>query len=111
MKYTVKQAILGFEDVKEVSIENKDGITCLLKSTNENTYMQIALIHANSNINFDVLLDIQNLLDLKDDSNCSIYFPVIIDKNIENSVINLNAPFLFNEDNKTVAQCILNEEA
>ena len=110
MQYTVKQPILGFEDVKEVSIENKDGITCLLKSINENTYMQIALIHANSDINFDVLPDIQNLLDLKDDSNCSIYFPVIIDKNIENSVINLNAPFLFNEDNMTVAQCILNEE-
>ena len=30
----------------------------------------------------------------------------IIDKDVENSVINLGAPFLFNEDNKTVAQCI-----
>lgn len=109
MKYIVKQAILGFEDVKEVTIENKDGITCLLKSVNEDTYMQIALVHANSDVNFEVSLEIQELLNLKDDSTCSVYFPVIIDKDVEKSVINLNAPFLFNEDNKTVAQCNINE--
>ena len=109
MKYLVKQPILGFEDVKEVIIENKDGVTCLLKSVDENTYMQIALVHANSNVSFEVSNEIQNLLQLKDDSTCSVYIPVIIDKDIAKSVISLNAPFLFNEDNNTVAQCILSE--
>ena len=34
MQYNVKQPISGFEDVKDVVIENADGITCLLKSAN-----------------------------------------------------------------------------
>lgn len=109
MNYTVKQAISGFEDVKEVVIENADGITCLLKSTEEDNYMQIALVHASSEIDFEVSDEIQKLLDLNKDTKCSIYFPVVIDVDVEKSVINLNAPFLFNEDNKTVAQCILGE--
>ena len=110
MSYKVKQPIPGFFDVKEVIVENNDGITCLLKSTVEDTYMQIALIHAGPNVSFEISDEIQSILDLKNDSNCSVYFPVIINKNVENSVINLNAPFLFNEDNKTVAQCILSNE-
>jgi flagellar assembly factor FliW len=106
MEYTVKQSIAGFENVKKVIIENTDGTTCLLRSLDDNNYMQIALVHAQANANIDVSDEIQELLKLKDDSNCSIYYPVIIDKDVENSVINLGAPFLFNEDNKTVAQCI-----
>lgn len=106
MEYTVKQPIAGFENVKRVVIENADGTTCLLKSLDNNNYMQIALAHAQPNANVDVSDEIQTLLELKDDSKCSIYYPVIIDKDVENSVINLSAPFLFNEDNKTVAQCI-----
>ena len=109
MQYNVKQPISGFEDVKDVVIENADGITCLLKSANEDTYMQIALVHANSDVSFEVSDEIQKFLALKEDSKCSIYFPVIIDKDVEKSVINLNAPFLFNEDNKTVAQCDLSK--
>ena len=85
-------------------IINTDGTTCLLRSLDDNNYMQIALVHAQANANIDVSDEIQELLKLKDDSNCSIYYPVIIDKDVENSVINLGAPFLFNEDNKTVAQ-------
>ena len=107
MQYNVKQPISGFEDVKDVIIENADGITCLLKSANDNSYMQIALVHASSDVSFEVSDEIQKLLSLKEDSKCSVYFPVIIDKDVEKSVINLNAPFLFNEDNKTVAQCDL----
>lgn len=110
MEYTVKQPIAGFENVKKVIIENCDGATCLLKSLNEENYMQIALVHAQPNATVDVSDEIQELLELKADSNCSIYYPVIIDKNVENSVINLSAPFLFNEDNKTVAQCVSIQE-
>lgn len=106
MEYTVKQPIAGFENVKKVLIEKNDGTTCLLKSIDKDNYMQIALVHAQANSTVDVSDEIQKLLGLKDDSNCSIYYPVIIDKNVEKSLVNNNAPFLFNEDNKTVAQCI-----
>lgn len=110
MEYTVKQAIPGFENVKKVLIEKGDGATCLLRSLDENNYMQIALAYAQPNANVDVSDEIQALLQLKDDSKCSIYYPVIIDQDVEKSVINLSAPFLFNEDNKTVAQCISIDE-
>lgn len=110
MEYTVKQAIPGFENVKKVVIEKGDGATCLLRSLDENNYMQIALAYAQPNANVDVSDEIQALLELKDDSKCSIYYPVIIDQDVEKSVINLSAPFLFNEDNKTVAQCISIDE-
>ena len=110
MEYTVKQPIAGFENVKKVAIENADGVTCLLKSLDENNYMQIGLTNAQANANVDVSDEIQALLELKDDTKCSIYYPVIIDQDVEKSVINLSAPFLFNEDNKTVAQCISSKE-
>ncbi|MBU0924408.1 flagellar assembly protein FliW [bacterium] len=106
MEYTVKQAIPGFENVKKVLIEKGDGATCLLRSLDDKHYMQIALAYAQPNAKVDVSDEIQALLQLKDDSKCSIYYPVIIDQDVEKSVINLSAPFLFNEDNKTVAQCI-----
>lgn len=110
MEYTVKQPIAGFEGVKKVIIENCDGTTCLLKSLDENNYMQIVLAHALQNVAVDVSDEIQELLELKDDTKCSIYYPVIIDQNVEKSVINLSAPFLFNEENMTVAQCNLSNE-
>lgn len=110
MEYTVKQAIAGFEGVKKVMIENCDGTTCLLKSLDKNSYMEIALAHALPNATVDVSDEIQELLELNDDTKCSIYYPIIIDKDVEKSVINLSAPFLFNEDNMTVAQCISIEE-
>lgn len=110
MSYIVKQPIAGFEGVKEVSIENNDGITCLLKSLNDDVYMEIPLVCANSNNSFTVSENIKSLLELDSDTKCSVYFPAIIDVNIENSVINLETPFLFNEEKNTVAQCILEQE-
>ena len=107
MQYNVKQPISGFEDVKDVVIENADGITCLLKSANEDTYMQIALVHANSDVSFEVSDEIQKLLGLKEDSKCSIYFPVIIDKDVEKSVIFLNDVFFFYLVIKYVDLCVL----
>jgi flagellar assembly factor FliW len=110
MEYTVKQAIPGFENVKKVIIEKSDGASCLLRSLDENNYMQIALAHAQANTYINVSDEIQALLQLKDDSKCSIYYPIIIDQDVEKSVINLSTPFIFNEDNKTVAQYISTNE-
>ena len=67
MDYTVKQSIPGFENVKKVIIENTDGTTCLLRSLDDNNYMQIALVHAQANANIDVSVEIQELLKLKDE--------------------------------------------
>lgn len=111
MVYKVKCPLLGFEDVEEVKLKIQDGLTTLMTCNNENS-LQFTLVNSdNSKKYFEIPLGIKTLLDIKEMTNYSVYFTVIIDKLIDESVINLGSPILFNEDNKTVAQCVINNDS
>lgn len=111
MIYKVKYLILGFENVDEVKLETHDGLTTLMTCINENK-LQLTLINSdNSKKYFEIPIEIKTLLDINDTTNYSVYFTVIIDKIIHKSVINLGAPIIFNEDNKTTAQCVINDNS
>ncbi len=111
MAYKVKQPILGFETVEEVILDRHDGITFCLKNSNENEFMKLSLIAANASLEeLDLTIGMKTLLDLSENSKYSVYFPVIKHKNIKESLINVGSPFLFNEDNGYVAQCILSKQ-
>lgn len=103
MKYTVKQPIPGFEKIEEVEIETNDGITSSLRGCGEEC---IAMTLINTNIDHKINLPraITTLLDIDENTSYSIYFNVVLHQDINKSVINFGAPFVFNEDNKTMAQ-------
>ncbi len=111
MAYKVKQPILGFETVEEVILDRHDGITFCLKNSNDNDFMKLSLIAANATLEeLNLSIGMKTLLGLSQNSKYSVYFPVIKHKNIDKSLINVGSPFLFNEDNGFVAQCILSDD-
>ena len=109
MNYEVKQPILGLKNIENVELEKHDGITTLLKSDQEN--INISLINASiDDKNFEIPAGVKTLLDINDNTHYSVYFTVIVDDNIQDSTINLGAPMIFNEDNKTMAQCVISDD-
>ena len=56
---------------------------------------------------FDIPLEFQKQLDIKKESKLLVYNIMIIQDPIEKSYINFLAPVIFNEDNKTMGQIIL----
>ena len=111
MAYEVKQPILGFENVQRVILDRHDGITFCLRNSDDNEYMKLFLIAANTPLEeLNLPIGMQTILDLRKNSKYSIYFPVVKAKNVYDSVINVGAPFVFNEDTGVVAQCIISNE-
>mgnify|MGYP000639100481 CR=1 FL=1 len=111
MTYKVKYPLPGFEKIEEVTLEQHDGLTTILKSENDSTF-KLSLINASTDKKyFEIPIGIKTLLDLNDNTNFSVYFTVIIEKNIHDSTINLGAPIIFNEDNNTTAQCVINNDS
>jgi len=110
MIYEVKCPILGFTNTQQVNLESHDGLTTLLTCSKQNE-LQLTLINTSKDKEyFEIPLAIQALLDINKDTNYSVYFTVIINKIIPKSIINLGAPIIFNEDNKTVAQCVISND-
>jgi len=110
-QYAVKRPFVGFEQIQEVIIESNDGLTSVLHSSNSSDFFRLTLIHAATDQKyFEIPTEIESSLQLNDESNYSVYFTVIIHKNIHDSVINLGAPIVVNEDNKTLAQCIISDD-
>jgi len=109
--YSVKRPFIGFEHINEIIIESNDGLTSVLHSSNNDDFFRLTLIHAATDKKyFEIPIEVKPSLKLSDTSKYSVYFTVVIHKNIHDSVINLGAPIVVNEDNKTIAQCIISND-
>lgn len=110
MKFDVCVPILGFEDVKEVTLEKIDDIFMKMQSINDK-HISFTLIDpfVLREYDFEVPDNIQNLLEVDKNSNLIILNIVLIQTPIEDSIVNFAAPVLFNTDNRKAAQIILND--
>ena len=108
MSYTVKSHILGFDNLNEVEIVEIDELFATLKDAN-NDAISFTLVNPYQlrEYSFDLPVAIQTLLDIKEDSKVKVYNIVVVQKPLEESVINFLAPIVVNEDNKTLAQVVL----
>lgn len=111
MTFQVKSPILGFEHLTSVNISNNDGLTSLLTS-NQDENFKISLINAHNDANsFTIHPSAKALLDIQPNTTISIYFVVVVNQaSIESSVINLGAPMIFNEDNRTMMQTTITSD-
>ena len=109
--YTVKYPLPGFNHIEEVYLEKQDPITSLLKSKNDDDFSLYLIRAATDKQYFEIPIGIKTLLDINNMTNYSVYFMIIMDTKFHNSTINLGAPILFNEDNCSVAQCIINNDS
>ena len=107
MVFNVKAPIPGFEVIKEVEVEKIDDFFVKLVSKSDTTTFTLINPFMIRNYDFKVPEYFRSLLDIKDDTNVLILNIMIIATPIESSTINFIAPLIFNTDNGTVAQVLL----
>mgnify|MGYP005990685499 FL=1 len=110
--YKIELPLLGFEDVKELDIKSLDDNFVTLELNDEKS-LNINLVNINyfkeSKFNFNIddeTLEIMNIKNLED---FKIFFCVVMQKPIEDSIVNLAAPVLINEKDKLIGQYVIKD--
>jgi flagellar assembly factor FliW len=108
MVFEVKAPILGFNELIKVELRGIDNFFSSLKNADKNA-PAFTLInpYALREYSFDIPNSIRILLDLKEDSKVEVYNIVVLQNPIEKSVVNFIAPLIFNHDNMTMGQVVL----
>jgi len=110
MKFTVKKPIPGFENVNEVELSKIDESIAVLKDNEGRVLFSLINPFVLREYSFDVPADVKALLDINENSNIEVYNNIVMKDPVTESIVNFKAPFLFNLDNNTCAQVILDEE-
>ncbi len=108
MSYEVKGEILGFQDTKNVTINEIDPLfSTMIDNTNENISFTLVNPYLLRDYTIDIPLDAKELLEIDKDSQVAVFNILIIQKPLEKSTINFLAPLVINMDKKLLAQIIL----
>ncbi len=110
MKFDISIPLLGFEDIKQVELEKIDDIFMRMQAV-EDKHISFTLINpfVLREYDFEVPENIQEILEIDENSNLLILNIVIIQTPIEDSIVNFIGPMVFNTENQKVAQIILPE--
>lgn len=108
MIYQVKTPILGFEQTENVEFKKVDEMTATITDVkNPNISFTLVNPYALREYSFDVPSPVQVLLEMDQNSKINVYNILVLQKPVENSMVNFLAPLLFNEDNGTMGQAVL----
>lgn len=112
MIFDISTPLLGFESLKQVELHKIDDIFMKMVST-EDEHISFTLIDPFTlkDYDFEVPTNIQELLEINDDSNILVLNIVLIQNPIQESIVNFVGPILFNTDSNKAAQIILTESA
>ncbi len=110
MKFEVKSEILGFEDIKEVELNEIDELFSTLRASNNDISFTLVNPNRLREYEFEVSSATEALLDIKDENDLLVYNIVVIQNPLDESKINFLAPLVFNKANSTVAQEVLGVE-
>lgn len=110
MVFDVKYPILGFENVIRfefkviddnfATIQNADGETPAFTLVNPFILREYS---------FELPAAIKALMKISESSNYLVYSIMVVKKPFNNSLVNFLAPVVFNIDNKTMSQVVLDE--
>lgn len=108
MQYDVKPQILGFENVTKVELSEIDELFSTLRSC-DGTNIAFSLVNPYllREYSFDLPTPVRILLDINENSKVLVYNIVIIQDPLDESCVNFLAPLIFNADNQTMAQAVL----
>lgn len=108
MKFQVKSEILGFEDIKEVELNEVDTLFSTLSCTDKDD-IRFTLVKPNQlrEYAFELSSGTQSLLDIQNEEDVEVYNIVLLQNPLDESKINFQAPLIFNRSNGTVAQEVL----
>lgn len=107
MVFSVKAPILGFEPIKEVELEKIDDFFVKFISKSDATTFTLINPFMLRAYEFEIPEYFRALLDVQENSTILILNIMIIATPIETSTINFLAPLVFNVDNGTLAQVVL----
>jgi flagellar assembly factor FliW len=107
MQFELKLPLLGFESVSRMELTKIDDIFMRLESLGEGPSFTLINPFALREYAFDIPSSLQALMEIKEDTNLLIYTIMIVQSPIENSTVNFVAPLIFNTDNQTMAQIII----
>lgn len=107
MIFTVKTPIPGFDTIKEVEVEKIDDFFVKIISKSDTTTFTTINPFMIRNYEFDIPEYFKTLLEIDEKTNILILNIMIIATPIESSTVNFIAPLIFNTDNGTVAQVML----
>lgn len=112
MQYSVKSSISGFEQIKKVELSEIDELFSTLKSLEgDDIRFTVVNPYILREYSFDVPQEIRTLLDINENSNVLVYNIVVIQDPLDESLINFLAPLIFNQDNASMAQIVLDADA
>lgn len=111
MQFELKLPLLGFESVNQMELQKIDDIFMRLESDGEGPSFTLISPFALREYAFDIPTSLQALMEVNEQSNLLIYTMVILNTPIENSTVNFVAPLIFNTDNQTMAQIIIDNRA
>ena len=110
--YTIKLPLLGFEDIKQLSIDSiDDNFSTLILHKEEKLNINLVNISYFEKENFNFNIDDETLkeLHINELKDLKIYFCIVMQTPIETSIINLAAPILINEKDKLIAQYVIKD--
>ena len=113
MQFELKLPLLGFESIKNMTLTKIDDIFMQLENADNENKPSFTLINpfALKPYEIDIPESVQSLLEITEESNILIFNIVVIQKPLDKSTINFVAPIIFNTDNNTMAQTILDGKA
>jgi flagellar assembly factor FliW len=108
MQYEIKSTILGFDQITKVELIEVDELFSTLKSC-DGTDISFTVVnpYALREYSLDIPTVVRVLLDINEDSKLLVYNIVVIQDPLDESCINFLAPLIFNQDNATMAQAVL----
>ncbi|MFP6345994.1 flagellar assembly protein FliW [Helicobacter pylori] len=110
MNYFLKAPILGFEHINKVRLEKIDSLfSRLIGQTNSPMALDMVLVnpYCLREYSFVIPKYIELLLELDSHSKVEVYCVVVLQKNLEDSMVNFLAPLVFNSKNGFGAQVAL----
>ena len=107
MQYQVKSTILGFESVECVELNEIDELFSTLRSCDGSVSFTLVNPYALREYSFNLPSAVRVLLDINEDSKVVVYNIAVIQDPLDESCINFLAPLIFNQDNATMAQAVL----
>jgi len=109
MEFEVKSPLLGFEEITKMKLVKIDDVFMKLQAMNEKEHPTFTLVnpYVLREYTFDMPSLVIDALELKEDSNILILNIVVVQDPIASSTVNFAAPIIFNIDNNTMTQTIL----
>lgn len=107
MQFALQLPMLGFESVTHMELQKIDDIFMRLESVGDGPSFTLINPYVLREYAFDIPTSLQAAMQIDEKSNLLIFNIVILNTAIEDSTINFVAPLVFNTDNQTMAQIII----